>query len=480
MKALLHFLIFLHIPICCASSPEKELTSKPQKIILHRSLPSLKSWVSIPISTKVNHLETLVNKAIPDLLHTIDQNQRIVEESLGGIPISVSVHLSGWVKRNGPIELTSLTDGLNLQIPLKVKVTASKFGVDIETAHAALTVTSKLGMNISRHWMPIVKASSSFRWDTPPYIEIIGIRITFASEVNGTIREQLGQLEGELQKVADKNLQLRQEAEKVWNQIQEPQLLSEDAQVWLVSHPLAVWCSPLLGGKDHIMFRAGIEVKTATHFGRKPVSSGGGPLPALIPKAPDFEGFNLQMPILVSYLALQEESGKSLLGKSFEIEYKGLTGHAVIEKLKIYPSGDKVVVEAQVKVNVPGILFNVAGTIFLMGKPVFDQNTKTLSVANLDFTAQVDNLAARMAIWLLNDKIRRKLQENLNYDASSDYNRGITQANSYFNGQEFDSFRIQGKLDEVTIEDIHIRERDLLILVTARGNIAVQVQKIAN
>ena len=143
----------------------------------------------------------------------------------------------------------------------------------------------------------------------------------------------------------------------------------------------------------------------------------------------------------------------------------------VIRKLHLYPSGSRLVVGVEFETR--GLIewFSAAGSIFLTGTPVFDNDTKQLTVPDLAFTRRTGNSLFNFGSYLFADALRDLLRENASFDVSDTYAEILDEANTAFNRGYGKGISLRGRLEKLSIADIHVGRDNLIVLVRAAGRV---------
>ena len=91
------------------------------------------------------------------------------------------------------------------------------------------------------------------------------------------------------------------------------------------------------------------------------------------------------------------------------------------------------------------------GEIYISGKPVIDNQTKTLKLSKVEFSRKLDSKFWNATTQLLHSQLLAGLQDALVYDFSQNYNEVDQSINQQLNGQHGKNIKLNGQLDNLKI-----------------------------
>lgn len=253
------------------------------------------------------------------------------------------------------------------------------------------------------------------------------------------IKSQLKSFAGMIDEQAKPYLNIKNEVATLWKRMHDPVRVSSSPELWMKVNPLELSISSLHGDKEKLSVLVGISCKASTRLGTKPVSA-----LTVLPKLKmnNYTGayFNVSVLSSLSYTKASELASAELVGKEFVFGKNGKK-HITVNKIHIYPSGDRLVT----KLEVSG---SVSGNIFLSGVPLFDQESEKLYLNDFDFDLDTKNKVLKSANWLAHGAFAKKLSKYFEYDLSPTLANGRSAVKEAIeNRQLFDKVKLTGRLD---------------------------------
>jgi hypothetical protein len=174
-------------------------------------------------------------------------------------------------------------------------------------------------------------------------------------------------------------LSLRDRASLVWQRLGAPVEVAPRA--WLALRPHAAHAGPIVGGGPGIL-RTVLELtaEPLARIGAEPDAESR-PLPDLqLVKAPGRK-FHVALPLQVPYAALNQWLAQTAVGTTVDV---GTSRPLSVEAIQAYGSGARLILEVRVAGPVRGL-------VYLAGTPTVERDSRTLRLADLQFTLESDN-----------------------------------------------------------------------------------------
>lgn len=175
---------------------------------------------------------------------------------------------------------------------------------------------------------------------------------------------------------------------------------------------------------------------------------------SVIPKAPK-DTFELMTDFELNYDSISQLFTSQVKGKSVQID----KNHFDFETVTVSGLDQKRI---SLEITFGG---TKKGTLYLVGVPVFDNETKTLELSGLAYDLKTKSLLLKSAKWLFSDRIYNELQKSTRIDFSKEFNdlkKSIDKNMQQKNGD----FYLAGKTHEInvvhifpTIEKLYLRTR---------------------
>lgn len=109
-------------------------------------------------------------------------------------------------------------------------------------------------------------------------------------------------------------------------------------------------------------------------------------------------GFSIFLDAVLSYDSLSTIMNENLAGKEFNFKKGFIKKKFIIDECKIYGGGFEKLI---IKIKFSG---TNDGVVYLVGKPVYDKDKRTIEVADIDFDIKSKNVLLGSADWLFDKK----------------------------------------------------------------------------
>lgn len=414
-------------------SDHHDRASSPVRVHNGISMPIEASTISVPIEAKLSSLAAGLDKAVPTTLWTIDrrldrcippQRVKIFGARVKVLP-AIPCMLSGVVTR-GPITLQGAGTDIVAQIPIHAHVTARDAGARLkgETADGAAMVEAHIRLDFTRNWSPTGTIRLQYGWTTPPGIDVLGQRITFADKADEKLRPLLDTLQRELPAQLSK-LKLRAQAERAWRSAFTSIPLNDDhPPVWMRITPQRVVYGGYRIEQRVIRLDAAVDGMTETFIGRRPSDPVPPPLPNLVKGTPGNE-VRLFIPVAADYDQLEPVLQRALTKRSARPFVLPGIGPVMAQFRRITAYGTT---GRRIAVGIDVVATPTAspsgktrGRIWLTAKPVNQPGSARVGFTDLQIQGDADRLGGNLLIKLGNSPgitalIASSLEQNLTKD----------------------------------------------------------------
>lgn len=429
------------------------------------------SFISVPVTLPLAEIERLANEEIPKVLTDKHERKRWKTRVLG-IKMSTSANIRTYVERTGPVRIAGRGERLRMAIPIFFKARAKLRGAirPSVSTDGNLTVFADLLLGFTEDWQPRVDVDPSFEWSEKPEIDLGPFDVRISDLVGDELEDLLEDKAQDLEEDAREELAIIKEAEEEWAELHEPRELSDDPPVWLRIDPQEVFLKPIRSDQENVYLGFGITARLSTSVGPKPEPSPLKPLPPLRQDLPAEQGFAIHLPVFAGYKDIDEELNENYVGRAIEL---GQGGALTPSNFEVYASAGNLVLGVSFAARTPGRILDTRGTVYLTGKPVFDQETEELRIENFRFTRLVDNPLVRTATWVLQDTLREELKQRLVFNLAEQVADAKTDLNEYLNQPLDEHFALRGNIEKLTITDIQPHSQGLAIDLLAAGELEV-------
>ena len=256
---------------------------------------------------------------------------------------------------------------------------------------------------------------------------------------------------------------LRQRAEAAWLQAQQPVELGKDLHLMMNPEKvrLASWASQ---GKE-LIITPEIQVHPAIILGALPPAAPR-PLPPLdLADAPIQPGFQLRVEVALPFAEASRQLTQQMVGRHFET-----------------PKGAFDVVAANLSVKGPlvylqlGLKGRVDGTVTLVGRPVFDEQTGQLSLADLDYTLESRSWITQFGEWLFRSDLQKTLREKCSWFLDQSFKDLRAQATLGLNRSLSPELSMAGSIDQLRLEKVELLPDQFRVVALLVGQVQISVK----
>jgi len=223
---------------------------------------------------------------------------------------------------------------------------------------------------------------------------------------------------------------------------------------------------PIQGKGGNMLSSLGLKALVELYYGREPACTVN---PELLPlkltsALPEQFNINLSLDIPLSYI--NSLARMSMRGYTMSYgRYK-----VIVKDITIYGQGDKLIVELPVEGT-------VKGTIYLAGMPVFNKDSLTIELSDLDFSVATKNVAVKTASWLFHSPLVKKLRSRLVFPVGEQLRSARAAVAATLNeNRGVENFRINGQVDRLEPEKILITPQSVKAYFVLVGKVGVSLK----
>jgi hypothetical protein len=231
-------------------------------------------------------------------------------------------------------------------------------------------------------------------------------------------------------------------------------------------NPVTIRVGQLNYEKDSFLISAGISCR--------PELSSDSNGPKILPPFPPLQAGNSKNDVSVyldmayDYPFLSKILTDTLLNKV--VEFKGRT--IVVKRVGLSGIGNQ---QVELKIDFAG---SNKGSVILKGKPVLDTALQTLTIQDISYSLESQELAIKIARTLFKNKIRKTLQGNSYLDIGALVRSNLSELNRLINRRVNDNISLVGNADQVKILGLLAREDKLLMQGWLHGRFYLIVSSV--
>ncbi|MFB9861650.1 DUF4403 family protein [Rufibacter immobilis] len=367
------------------------------------------STISVPISIPVAALEERVNQELKGVLYE--------DNSLQDDNLMVKV------TKAGPIKLGAQFSKLSMEVPLKIwakgrwQWNACELCKSIqktEETEFEVVVRTESRLQIQPDYTLKSYTTGDFQWGKQkPAFSMGPLKINLAPFIEPQLKAQIAPMLQQLDQELGKRVPLQQYLGLAWKELQTPVLLHQQYNAWLSIHPQAVRLTPLELQQNQLRLQVGVDAFIRITTGQKPEAVKTSALPSFIPARTLPPQAQLAIASDVSYAYLTQMLQKELENQTFSFE-EG-KHQLSVHSLDVSGKGTQLLLALDVsgQSKAAFVKKKFQGKVWLQATPVYDATTQSIKVKDLQFSIQTRDQLVNTAQWLLHNKVRTQLEQQM-------------------------------------------------------------------
>lgn len=235
---------------------------------------------------------------------------------------------------------------------------------------------------------------------------------------------------------------------------------------WLNINPQRLRINNIYTQKDSLNIYLGLSAKPVISFS-KPAEK--------ITPLPDISvfsrksGFSIFLDAVLSYDSLTRILNLQLQGQHFDFKKGFIKKKFIIDSARIYGAGNEKLV---IKIHFSG---TNNGVVYLLGKPVYKPDTRTIDVEEIDFDIKSKNFLLGSADWLFDKKITKEIAKQAHFELGTYIDSAKVNINKQLNQEWIKGVRSFGKINDIRLIGIYPMQGDLVIRSNCTGDLSVKV-----
>jgi hypothetical protein len=421
------------------------------------------SNINIPLEVNKVQLKKLVNKRLTGQLYadtSFEDNDRD--------------NLMLFASKIDSIDVGFENNFLTYRVPLKIYL-RKRIGVqvlgmnigDIRDADAEVALKFKTKLNINRDWsLSTVTLPDGYDWISTPTVSFAGFQLPLPWISDILLKGSLGDIAKGIDKSVRSAVDLRKIVGDAWTAMQKPVLVSPGDSLWLKLSPAQLSSVPLQGKGGSMLSSLGLKALVELYYGREPACNMNPELPPLKITSALPEQFNINLSLDIPLSHINSLARTAMCGYTMSYgRYK-----VIVKDITIYGQGDNLIVELPVEGT-------VKGTIYLAGMPVFNKDSLTIALDNLDFSVSTKNMAVKTASWLFHSGLVQKLRSKLVFPVGEQLRSARESvASTLRENRSVENFRINGSIDRLDPERIQITPGSVKAYFVFEGRVGVSLR----
>jgi hypothetical protein len=292
----------------------------------------------------------------------------------------------------------------------------------------------------------------------------------WGTDITGKVMKGLMQELDAAKKELDRNygmVDLKPRFQQIWDQLNKGYNIY--GLGWLNINPQKIRINNLFAQNDSLNVYLGLSAKPVISFERPAEHS------SWVPNIGSFggkPGFSIFLDAILSYDSLTTIMNSQLAGKKFDFRKGFIKKKFIVDECRIYGAGNEKLI---IKLNFSG---TNSGVIYLVGKPVYNKETRVIEVVDINFDIKSRNVILGSADWLFDKKITREISKYARFELGSFIDTAKLNLNKQLNQEWVKGIRSYGNINGINLIGIYPMSTSLVIRSNCEGDLSVKVDSI--
>lgn len=453
------YLLLLFLSLLSCTPTQKILALKPEP---NNSSPLVNEYavsaIAMPITIQIKDIENQTNKLLKGLIY---EDNNITDDNYTvkvwkKVPITL-------INNGGKIETV-----LPLKALVKYRIGTNKLGIDIYNTKeinldGKVTLSSEVALN---NWKLQTKTElQSLDWIQSPTMLVAGKNVPITYFINPAIKLFKTKIERNIDEAIKKSMDFKSNVLDALETICIPKQINEEFNTWLQIAPIVLQSTAATLRNQSIEMTMGLKCNIETIVGAQPVSKFDRSKILLSPVS------KINNEVEANIVAVSKYADASqVINNNFRNQTFGDGGKKVtVKNVEIWHKDAKLVVALELNGS-------LNGTIYLVGLPTYNPQTKEITFEKLEYTLDTKNKLIKTASWLASGTILKKLQQNCKYSIKSnleDAKKGLLQYLS--NYAPMPGVFVNGTINDIDFQKIQLTNAAMVAFLKVTGNMNVTV-----
>ena len=374
--------------------------------------------------------------------------------------------------RRKTIEVRGLDDGIDIASRVSATCKCTFLGVPF-TIDLDIIAGLKPQPSMDTNWVLQLNAQPFCEVED---IHIQGIPVAFLSWLRERIAREIVDsfLEPHIadieEQVADSNF-IRKSAEQILGEICSGFQVNDSPALWLQLEPIALHIPELRVDGNSLVCCVGMDALVRASL-VKPTPKAQ-PVLSLSVSTPAADGLLINGHVIGSLNDWEAMLRPNVPGMEVEVQ-DGTTVN--IKDFRLTGCGTAIAVQLQFQTRGK---WRVKGEMVLVGTPTYDIDRREVYLQNLDYDLHTRHVLAKVASWLLHEGVRRRVQEVVRYNISTEMNNFKSLMNHEFeNYPVVEGTVLEARVTELDVQAIHTKDRSLIVPFILKGSGKLVIKKI--
>jgi hypothetical protein len=359
-------------------------------------------------------------------------------------------------------------DSFSVTVPLQVTGGLSTGGAAAPASFdfgAAIKLT--VAANITADWCPVLGMNSTVSWQQEPRVAVQpDLNVLLSPGQFAVFQEVTALVTGAVQDKLNCN-QIQASAQNIWAKrsvaVQLPQLGAMHLRV----APEAMTLNEFIVDDDALDFSFSMRGKLDLTKTAQPKETRA--LPALERQAlAATDPLAIKLPVLIDYATINEAVSAELQDqRKVSVDIDVGTADIELKDVSSYPSFDDVVIEVKFHANMPGVLPNTNGSLYISATPRLSVDGKVMRLENVRTITSLSNDLYSSLNLGLSRSVKKRIEKKLTFDVTKQITKIRDSISAELERQQ-DGLAIQANVDDLSMGLIKALPREAGLLVVSQ------------
>lgn len=413
------------------------------------------SVVNIPVRIDVYDLESTVNQQLAGIVYedkdfNDGDNMTIKATKRDRITIAIDSQM------------------IKYRVPLSLNI---KYDIGISKVEATgdIALNFKTSFNIKSNWALQTNTTvDGYDWLQKPRMRMAGVSLPIGFIADIVLKNSKQTLAKAIDEQVKEQLQLDVIVGDAWKKMFDPILVSPQYNTWLTVNPQSISMTPLKLDNNQITSTIVVESQPTIRIGAQPATPRPTSLPNFKYVGNALDDFELFLDTDIPFQEAEKLARAQLVGETFSQGNRSVK----VEDIELYGQGNFLIVNTK-------LTGSYNGSIYLTGRPVFDNLHNTVKVEDIKFTLDTENFLYKSAGWLLKSTLRKKIQDNLQFlldDNLKDIQQQLQEQLSNYTIAK--GIQLKGQLQELNLQNAYLASDGIKVRIGLRGKADILVNQL--
>jgi hypothetical protein len=451
-----------------SEAPEKELPTVPNFVLA----PSV---INVPVSFSVTQIESRVNQELNGVIYRDDN----IEDD----NYKMIITKTGTIKVNADNNKVSFTIPLHIDVTGRWKQELCSICPKVDMQRSSsfdIVVKTQSTVALTENWQVKTETTGDYDWGNQrPSLDIGPISIPLSSVIDLALRPQMNRISARFDQEIHNRINIKDYVQKAWVTAQQPILVDNIYNTWLVMSPMEVSATSLQANAGKLFATIGIKALIETVSGNMPHPVINTTLPKLTTHNGTNDDFNIGLSGEITYALASDILKKQIQGQTYHFDDNKY--EMTVDSIELTGNADYVLIRMDLAgKQQKGGKKKINGRVYMQGVPYYDPADMSIKVKDLKYSVKSKNVLLKSASWLLKAGFENQLNKYMVFPVKDRLEEARKMVeNSINSGYKINDYAtLKGNLKTLEPQGIYLTPNSLKAYVNAKGKISIILDKM--